>query len=155
MLPYEEDYLRGEKMMDEKLENFIDDLYERNPFVHLLGMKLEFGCEEYCLFSMALKRELHGNAHNQAHGGATFSLADTAMGASCAFLNKKVVTQNMQISYFSTAQLGSTIFARTKLLHNGRRTVGLEVEIKDNMERLIAKASGSFFVIGHWVEDGW
>ena len=55
MLPYEEDYLRGEKMMDEKLENFIDDLYERNPFVHLLGMKLEFGCEEYCLFSMDLK----------------------------------------------------------------------------------------------------
>jgi hypothetical protein len=31
--------------MDEKLEKFIDDLYERNPFVRLLGMKLEFGCE--------------------------------------------------------------------------------------------------------------
>ena len=141
--------------MNEKLAKLIDDIYDRNPYVRLLGMNLDFGCEEYTVFSMPLKREIHGNAHNQAHGGATFSLADTAMGASCAFLNKKVVTQNMQISYFATAQLGSTLYARTKLLHNGQRTVGLEVEIKDNMERLIAKASGSFFVIGSWSEEDW
>lgn len=139
--------------MSEKLEKFISELYERNPHVKLLGIHLERGDETSCVFSMDLKRELHGNAHEQTHGGALMSLADTAMGAGCAFFNKKVVTLTMTTTFFAPARIGSKVFAETTILHNGRRTVGLEATIIDNEDRLIGKASGTFFVLGQWVEE--
>lgn len=139
--------------MTEKIAQFISELYERNPHVKLLGIELERGDETSCVFSMELKRELHGNAHEQTHGGALMSLADTAMGAGCAFFNKKVVTLTMTTTFFSKAILGTKVFAETTVLHNGRRTVGLEAKITDSNDRLIGKASGTFFVLGQWVAE--
>lgn len=137
----------------DSLSTFIDELYERNPYVSLLGMKLVSGDEKHCVFSMKLTREIHGNAHNHAHGGALVSLADTAMGAGCAFFNKKVVTLNIQMSYFSTAHLGTKIYAKSTVLHNGRTTIGIEADIMDENGKLLAKSTGTFFVIGKWVEE--
>lgn len=135
------------------LSRFIDNLYERNPHVGLLGMRLESGDEKHCIFSMELIKEIHGNAHNQAHGGALVSLADTTMGAGCAFFNKKVVTLNIQMSYFSSAPLGSKIYAKATVLHNGRTTIGVEADIVDEKGKILAKSTGTFFVIGKWVEE--
>lgn len=136
-----------------QLKKFIDEIYDRNPYINLLEMKLESGNTLNCTFSMELKKEIHGNAHDHAHGGALASLADTVMGAGCAFLNKKVVTLSLQTNYYSQPFLGTKIYAKSKVLHNGRSTVGLEAEITDNDGRLLAKSVGSFFVLGKWVEE--
>jgi len=115
-------------------------------------MKLESGDSKHCVFSMNLEKKIHGNAHENAHGGALLSLADTAMGAGCAFFNKKVVTLNLQMTYFAPAVLGTEIYAKSTVLHNGNRTIGLEADIRERgSDKLIAKATGSFFVIGEWM----
>ena len=139
--------------MVDPLNIFIDEIYDRNPYIKLLDMKLESGNTMNCTFSMELKKEIHGNAHSHAHGGAIASLADTVMGGGCAFLNKKVVTLSLQMNYYSQPILGTKIYGRSKVLHNGRTTVGMEADIQDQEGRLLAKGTGTFFVLGKWVEE--
>ena len=67
----------------EHLNNF----YNNNPFVQLLGIqlkKIQFG---QVTLSMKAQNQL-SNFYHITHGGALASLADTTMGATCLSVNK-------------------------------------------------------------------
>ncbi|MDT8900884.1 PaaI family thioesterase [Anaeroselena agilis] len=131
-------------VLKEKLQN----LYKRNPFVGLLKMKVEDVKEGEATLSMPIVQAIHGNLFGMAHGGATASLADTAMGLVCISLGKKVVTLDLNINYIYGATDGETVTAVAKVVHNGRQTVVVEAEHRDTAGRLLAKARGTFFVVG-------
>ena len=55
------------------LEEVLQRIYEKNPFINLLQMKMESGTGEGALFSMPIISGIHTNLHGNAHGGAIFS----------------------------------------------------------------------------------
>ena len=130
-----------------ELEEVLQKIYEKNPFIHLLEMKLESGTGEGALFSMPIVSGIHTNLHGNAHGGAILSLADTSMGASCAFHNKKVVTLDINMNYLKPALPGKMLYAQSKIIHNGRTTLVIECEVRDEDKNFIAKSIGTFFVV--------
>lgn len=135
----------------EKFENLLKILketYDKNPFVTLLEMnfvKMEPGS---AILEMPVVVGKHTNLHGIAHGGALASLADTAMGAVCATFDKKVVTLNMNMSYIKAALSCQTVRAVARVIHNGRSTMVVESEVLDKNGELLAKATGSFYVVG-------
>lgn len=133
-------------ILKEKLHN----LYKRNPFVGLLGIKVEEVKAGEATLSMPIIQEIHGNLFGMAHGGATASLADTAMGLACVSLGKRVVTLDMNINYIYGAAAGETMTAVAKVLHNGQHTVVVEAEHRDAAGKLLAIARGTFYVIGQF-----
>ena len=135
------------------LEEVLQRIYEKNPFINLLQMKMESGTGEGALFSMPIISGIHTNLHGNAHGGAIFSLADTSMGASCAFHNKKVVTLDMNMNYLRPAFPDKTLYAQSKIIHNGRTTLVIECEVRDEDKNFIAKSTGTFFVAGKFQEQ--
>lgn len=130
--------------------NRLKELYNKNPHVRLLQMKLADIQEGAVVLLMPVIREVHGNLYGMVHGGALASLADTAMGVACASTGKRVVTLDMNINYTAAAGEGEMVTAAAKVIHGGKSTVVVECEMTDTAGRLLAKARGTFFVIGQF-----
>ncbi|MCX7781916.1 MAG: PaaI family thioesterase [Negativicutes bacterium] len=134
-----------------ELKQHLLKIYKHNPFVCLLEMTIEDLAEGMVEFSMPVREDKHTNLFSMAHGGAIASLADTAMGVSCATLNKRMVTLDMNINFIKSAKPGETVRATGRVIHNGSKTMVAECEIRGE-EGLLAKARGTFFVTGKFLE---
>jgi len=96
----------------------------------------------------------HANLYSMAHGGVLTTMVDTAMGAKCLALNKKVVTISLNIEFMHAVMTNTPrIFTEATVLHDGRKTMVCECKILDARGKLYAKASATFFVIGHLLEE--
>ena len=96
----------------------------------------------------------HANLYSMAHGGVLTTMADTAMGAKCLVLNKKVVTISLNIEFMHAVMVNTPrIFTEATVLHDGRKTMVCECKILAARGKLYAKASATFFVVGYLFED--
>jgi acyl-CoA thioesterase len=127
------------KKFPQKLEGF-------DPFGELIGLtftKLENGYSQCVL-------EVNGkllNPHKVLHGGVTYSMADTGMGAAlytCIDEDELCATIETKIVYFKPVSSGR-LTCDTRVVHRSKRIATLESEIKDG-SHLIAKAIGTFSV---------
>ena len=136
-----------------QLQDQLDDIYDHNPFVQLLEIKIVSRGRGSAVLSMPVSLGKHTNLHRIAHGGAISTLADTAMGFACGTLNQKVVTLDMNINFMHGAKPGGNIYARATVLHHGKNTLVVESEIVNEVDQLLAKSRGTFFVVGHFVAE--
>ena len=95
----------------------------------------------------------HANLYSMTHGGVLTTMADTAMGAKCLALNKKVVTISMTIEFMHAIMVGTRVMTDAEVLHDGRQTMVCECRIVDAQGKLYAKASATFFVTGKLFEE--
>ncbi len=95
----------------------------------------------------------HANLYSMAHGGVLTTMADTAMGAKCLALNKRVVTISMTIEFMHAIMTGTRVMTEAAVLHDGRQTMVCECRIIDAQGKLYAKASATFFVTGKLLDD--
>ena len=95
----------------------------------------------------------HANLYSMTHGGVLTTMADTAMGAKCLALNKKVVTISLNIEFMHAVMTDTPrVFTEATVLHDGRKTMVCECKILDAKGKLYAKASATFFVTGKLIE---
>lgn len=134
----------------EAVQMELNSLYDRNPFVSLLEMKIEMVEKGKVELSMPVDGSKHTNLYGVLHGGALASLADTAMGVSCATLGNRVVTIEMNINFMKSAAMGSTVLAVAEVLHSGKQTMVLEASLYGQGGSLVGKARGTFMIIGHF-----
>ena len=95
----------------------------------------------------------HANLYSMAHGGVLTTMADTAMGAKCLALNKKVVTISITMQFMHAIMTGTRVMTDATVLHNGRQTMVCECQIVDANRKLYAKANATFFVTGKLFEE--
>ncbi len=84
-----------------------------------------------------------------AHGGAVFSLADSAVAMALIGLvesNENFVTVEMKINYLSLFTKG-TLFAEGVIVHKGRNTALGETEVRNEQGALVAKASATYMML--------
>jgi acyl-CoA thioesterase len=119
-----------------------------NHFGDLIGLefiKLEDGLSQ-CQLEV---RESHLNPHRMVHGGVIYSLADTGMGGalfSSLDPGQRCATLEIKISYFHFVTTG-ILSCESKVVRKSRRFGFTESEVY-NDERLIAKATGTFAILG-------
>ena len=95
----------------------------------------------------------HANLYSMAHGGVLTTMADTAMGAKCLALNKRVVTISLTIEFMHAIMTGTRVFTAAEVLHDGRQTMVCECRIVDATGKLYAKANATFFVTGKLLDQ--
>ena len=118
-----------------------------NKFGTLLGMDLKVLEMGEILYTMPVTAELLATPI-AAHGGAVSALMDAAMGV-CALSEvitdgKVVSTIEMKISFIAPAILGDVLFSTAEILKKGHRMLFVEGKIKNQNDKLIAVASGTF-----------
>jgi uncharacterized protein (TIGR00369 family) len=97
----------------------------------------------------------HMSRANRVHGGVLFSLLDTALGG--AVVNalpdgKGAATLELKINYFRPIQHGRVI-AEGRLVNKTRHTAYAEGEVVNEEGKVLAKASGTFFVTDALVQS--
>ena len=135
----------------EEIAQYIDDTYQKNPFVQVCDIKMEYAkCGEVCL-SIELD-DKHTNIYGAAHGGALATLIDTAMGVCGASVGSRIVTLNLNINYISSIYFCDKAVATATMVHNGMSTMVCDVVVKNGKGEVVTTGTGTLFVIGKFDE---
>ena len=115
-----------------------------SAFGRLLGLQILTVENGEALLRMGMHDGLR-NLHGKLHGGALFSLIDTAMGQASHSLFDGApgsVTLECKVNYIRPVSDGE-LLCRAWVVHAGRRTQVIEAEVSQG-DKLIAKAQATF-----------
>lgn len=124
-------------------------------FANLVGLRPVQLDEGRAVFAVDL-RPAHLNPNGVVHGGVVYTLADTAMGAALVSRlgpGERCATLEIKINYVAPAVAG-VIECEARLVERTRRIGVLEARVSDGEGRLIAIATGSFYVTNAAAEGG-
>ena len=116
-------------------------------FAELLGARrVEMG-EGRCRFELTAEPR-HLNPHGVVHGGVVYTLVDYAMGGALTSRlapGERCATLEIKINYMAAAAAGP-LAALATVVDRTTRIGVLEARVTDGAGRLIALATGTFFI---------
>lgn len=123
------------------------EIFSRVPFVRLLGLEFVSAERGSAVFALDMREELT-RMGGILHGGAVFSLLDTA--AACAVhtileAGDRTVTVDLTIHFLRPFSSGR-LHASARVLRSGRRIAFLSVEATDAAGVLIATATTTYAI---------
>jgi len=121
------------------------ELSSNSSYAKLLGLKVIEVSKGRARISMKLKEELL-NPSKAPHGGAILSLADHTCGTAAMTLGLCIGGQ-FSVNFIASPKTGEDIVAEAWVIHNGRKTRIIEVEVKDQDDRLVAKGTAVGIVL--------
>ncbi|WP_439026535.1 PaaI family thioesterase [Haloarchaeobius sp. DT45] len=123
----------------------IEEFFETMPFADLLGVDVTEAEDGHAEGKLEMREDLSWNADQlMAHGGVTFTLADTVGGAALVSLvDQPVPTIDMRIDYLSAGT--GDLYAEADVVRCGKNvgTVDVDVYAADD-DTLIADARGVY-----------
>ncbi len=123
--------------MDEKLRQAFHSGVEKEPFASKFGLKLlEIG-DGYSKVEMKFRQDME-NLFAMAHGGALFALIDEAFETAGNSHGTLAVALNMNVSFISSPQPGSTLIAEAREVSLTRKTASYDIKVHDERGNLIA-----------------
>lgn len=91
----------------------------------------------------------HTNSRGLIHGGLIASLADNAMGLSCAVKLEgevRLVTASLAVDFISTAEIGQWLSIESEVIRTGSTLCFAQSLVKAD-DAVIARANGTFRVL--------
>lgn len=122
----------------------IESFFEGMPFASLLGIEITDAAEGHAEGHVSMRPELSWNADQpMAHGGVTFTLADTVGGAALvSMVEKPVPTIDMRIDYLEAAS--GDLYAEADVLRQGGSVGVVDVQVTDENRTVLADARGVY-----------
>jgi len=116
-------------------------------FADGLGMRCVFMRDGRGRFELRVGPE-HLNPNGVAHGGVIYSLIDTAMGGALVSTlepGQQCATLEIKVNYLAGVT-GGDLRAETTVVGRTRRTGVLEGRVYGEGDRLVAVATGTFYI---------
>ncbi len=123
----------------------IEEFFETMPFADLLGVEVTEATEGHAEGRLEMREELSWNADElMAHGGVTFTLADTVGGAALVSLvDQPVPTIDMRIDYLDVGS--GDLYAEADVVRRGGDVGTVDVDVYAAADdTLIADARGVY-----------
>jgi len=122
----------------------IESFFEEMPFADLLGVELTAVGDGHAEGRVEMREELSWNADRQmAHGGVTFTLADTVGGAALVSLvDQPVPTIDMRIDYLSAGT--GDLTAEADVVRCGGDVGVVDVTVSADDGETVADARGVY-----------
>ena len=134
----EEDQLAG-KVVDKMMDH---DAFSQWMDVKVLDIK-----EGYSKIQMTIRKEMV-NGFGIVHGGLPFSLADSAFAFACNNRNNLSVALDVTITFTKAVNVGDTLTAEAKEVHNGRSTGVYLITVINQKNEQVALFKGTCFRTG-------
>jgi acyl-CoA thioesterase len=99
-------------------------MYARDRMAQRMGIVIEETRAGYARLAMTVDETMI-NGHDIAHGGMTFTLADTAFAYACNSRNEAYVALQCSISFSAAARLGDRLVAVGEQRSGGRGRTGV------------------------------
>lgn len=133
-------YLPGGRRAGMDIEAF----FEGMPFADLLGIEVTEAADGHAEGYVEMREELSWNEDQlMAHGGVTFTLADTVGGAALVSLvDQPVPTIDMRIDYLSAGT--GDLYASADVVREGGSVGVVDVDVTDEDGTVLADARGVY-----------
>ena len=119
-------------------------MFDNDPFSKWMGMELVSVGEGTCTLRMVVRAEMM-NGFGVAHGGITFSLADSAFAFACNNRNVLSVALDTAINFLKPVHVGDVLTAEAKEMHNGKSTGLYHISICNQKDHVVAIFKGTCF----------
>jgi uncharacterized protein (TIGR00369 family) len=122
----------------------VERFFEEMPFADLLGVEVTAVADGHAEGRLEMRPELSWHAERlMAHGGVTFTLADTVGGAALVSLvDQPVPTVDMRIDYH---EVGSgDLHAEADVVRLGDQVGSVDVAVRSEDDQLVADARGVY-----------
>ena len=120
---------------------------QQDAFSNWLQVEILEIKEGYSKISMGIRKEMV-NGFGIAHGGIAFSLADSAFAFACNSRNNLSVALDVTISFIKAVNIGDTLTAEAKEIHNGRSTGVYLITVTNQHGLQVALFKGTCFRTG-------
>ena len=122
----------------------VEDFFENMPFADLLGVEVTEVADGHAEGNIEMRKDLSWNEDRvMAHGGVTFTLADTVGGAALVSeVNQPVPTIDMRIDYLEAGT--GDLHAEADVVRNGGDVGVVDVEVYAADGAQVADARGVY-----------
>lgn len=133
----------------------VQAIFNAIPFVEELGMEITTVEDGHAEARLPLRAEHSSNPmSNIAHGGVTYSLADTVGGAAVVSLSGTISpTVDMRMDYLAPAT--NDLQAEAEVVRNGGSVAVVDVEVHDADGHHVASARGTYKTDGEGDGSPW
>ena len=121
----------------------VHKMYDNDPFSKWLGIEVDVISEGSCQLSMTIRKEML-NGFGIAHGGITYSLADSALAFSANTHGRQSVSIDTSINHTETLKEGDKIVAIASEESLKNRFGFYKIEIKRN-DTIVALFKGTVY----------
>lgn len=122
------------------------EIRDRIPFVKDLGIEVTEARSGAGRVELSVQPR-HLNGWGAVHGGVTMTVLDVAMAIAARSLEPEgdgVVTVEMKCSFMQAGPPKGQVFAAGTCVHKSTTMAFCEAEIRDEADRLLARAMGTF-----------
>ncbi|MGB1269736.1 MAG: PaaI family thioesterase [Flavobacteriaceae bacterium] len=124
-------------------KEIVHKMYDNDPFSKWLGIELDAISEGSCQLSMTIRQDML-NGFGIAHGGITYSLADSALAFAANTHGRQSVSIDTSINHTEALKEGDTIVAVAKEESLKNRFGFYKIEIKRD-DTIVALFKGTVY----------
>lgn len=133
--------LSAKMTAEERAAWIVGQMYDNDPFSQWLGIERVRVEPGHCVLRMAIRREML-NGFAIAHGGVTFSLADSALAFASNSQGRHAVSIDTSISHITSLREGDIITAAAIEEQIGHRIGHYRVEVRNEARDMVALFRG-------------
>ncbi len=122
-------------------------MYDKDAFSQWLGINLVEIEQGYAKVSMTVRPEMT-NGFGIAHGGITYSLADSAFAFASNSWGEQAVSIETSISHTRPVQVADILTAETSMHNKSKRLAIYNVKITNQENKVVALFKGTVFHTG-------
>lgn len=128
-------------------QQVVDTMYNGDAFSQWLGIERLEERPGYCKLKMTIRPEMT-NGFKIAHGGISYSLADSALAFASNGHGTQAVSLETSISHTKPVNNGDTLWAVAEEKNLSRKTGLYEVRITNQNKELVALFKGTVYRTG-------
>jgi len=122
----------------------IDEMYNKDAFSQWLGIERLDEGEGYSKLKMTIRKEMT-NGFGIAHGGITFSFADSAFAFASNSRGRHAVSIETSISHTKSCKIGDVIFAEATEDNVSNKLGNYSVKVTNQDREVVALFKGTVF----------
>ncbi len=127
-----------------KAKDIVDAMYNNDPFSRWLGIERIEESEGYSKLRMTVRKEML-NGFAVAHGGITYSLADSAFAFASNSRGIHAMSIDTSIAHTRAVKEGDVLIAEAKEISLGKRTGVYNVIVTNQVDKVVAVFKGTVF----------
>jgi len=122
----------------------VEEMMKKDAFSRWLGIEVIVVDKGYAKLKMKVKDEML-NGFGIAHGGITYSLADSALAFASNGHGKMSVSTGTSIAHFRQVQLADILTAEAQETNLGEKVAHYQISITNQDEDVVASFFGSVY----------
>ena len=128
----------------EKAQQIVNHMMKNDAFSQWLGIQVVSNTAGSAVLEMTVREEMT-NGFNIAHGGITYSLADSALAFASNGGGKQSLSIETSIHHIEKVLAGDVISARASLVSETHKTAIYQIDITNNSGERVAWFKGTVY----------